>query len=568
MTISEEVSELSTLLNDPNNVLRPAEMVMKPASLGAVRMTRFSFSRSMIRRAFTNQWEIKLMVVDFDELGRGHIIYRILAEEKLFHFVAFTSTIDEALHTDRVIADVWDVTAALVEGEIDNDLLQFLRDEVPKQELSRLDPRVLVLTRGNRSVRFYDYLVERLADGKQPESKKLGDAGYIMRSTAFYGNGKFGMRSFLGFEDQHPLSAPYRAQFLAAWLFREVSYESVEHCAKAKNPNAVSFNDEWSCFFGLGNATGLGLVPWAMKHPGELNSWIAIRELALSNVRFLKGSNQNKQILEEWFDKAYQYFSSLGGGDRWPWMGPDSLAKASLLIHDTFRSLSENDFPFNDLYLWAEKQDIEITELVISILLELDDTDDEVIDSLLTVGSEKKANFNTTVADLKKIIEENYLWLNELNLDETEAKHYWWVMSDNAEEPRRAERSVIDPAHREIPIDISLRINKLLGDLHKADERISAGEFLHSFPEHGIAVKRLLDNSGPYSEPRENVCDFKHLPLNLQRFQLAMYGMDNFSPQSTDWLRVTLFQGAPRVSEIGSKESDKWILPKQPGGLV
>ena len=568
MTISEEVSELSTLLNDPNNVLRPAEMVMKPASLGAVRMTRFSFSRSMIRRAFTNQWEIKLMVVDFDELGRGHIIYRILAEEKLFHFVAFTSTIDEALHTDRVIADVWDVTAALVEGEIDNDLLQFLRDEVPKQELSRLDPRVLVLTRGNRSVRFYDYLVERLADGKQPESKKLGDAGYIMRSTAFYGNGKFGMRSFLGFEDQHPLSAPYRAQFLAAWLFREVSYESVEHCAKAKNPNAVSFNDEWSCFFGLGNATGLGLVPWAMKHPGELNSWIAIRELALSNVRFLKGSNQNKQILEEWFDKAYQYFSSLGGGDRWPWMGPDSLAKATLLIHDTFRSLSENDFPFNDLYLWAEKQDIEITELVISILLELDDTDDEVIDSLLMVGSQKKANFNTTVADLKKIIEENYLWLNELNLDETEAKHYWWVMSDNAEEPRRAERSVIDPAHREIPIDISLRINKLLGDLHKADERISAGEFLHSFPEHGIAIKRLLDNSGPYSEPRENVCDFKHLPLNLQRFQLAMYGMDNFSPQSTDWLRVTLFQGAPRVSEIGSKESDKWILPKQPGGLL
>ena len=132
---------------------------------------------------------------------------------------------------------------ALVEGEMDDDFLRLLKNEVPKQELSRLDPRVLVLTRGNRSVRFYDYLVERLASGKQPESKKLGDAGYIMRSTAFYGNGKFGMRSFLGFEDQHPLSSPYRAQFLAAWLFREVSYKSVEHCAKIKNPNAVGFND-------------------------------------------------------------------------------------------------------------------------------------------------------------------------------------------------------------------------------------------------------------------------------------------------------------------------------------
>ena len=120
MTISEEISELSTLLNDPSTVLRPPETVMKPTNLGAVRMTRFSFSRSLIRRAFLNQWEIKRLVVDFDEFGRGHIIYRILAEGKLFHFVAFTSTIDESLHTDRVIADVWDVTAALVEGEIDD----------------------------------------------------------------------------------------------------------------------------------------------------------------------------------------------------------------------------------------------------------------------------------------------------------------------------------------------------------------------------------------------------------------------------------------------------------------
>ena len=568
MTISEEVSELSTLLDDPNTILRPAEIVMEPTNLGAVRMTRFSFSRSMIRRAFTNNWEINCQVVDFDEFGCGHIIYRILAEGKIFHFVAFTSTIDEALHTDRVIADVWDVTAALVEGEMDDDFLRLLKNEVPKQELSRLDPRVLVLTRGNRSVRFYDYLVERLASGKQPESKKLGDAGYIMRSTAFYGNGKFGMRSFLGFEDQHPLSSPYRAQFLAAWLFREVSYKSVEHCAKIKNPNAVGFNDEWSRFFGLGNATGLGLVPWAMKHPEELNAWIAIRELALSNVRSLAGSTKNKQILEEWIDKAYQYFSLLGGDDRSPWMGPQSLAKATLLTQDTFRSLSGNPFPFDDLYLWAEKQNIEITELVISLLLELDDTRDEVIDELLKVDTEKKSNLNTTVKDIKTIITEKYFWLKELNLDGAEAEHYWWVMSDNAEEPRRAERSIINPAHREIPIDISLRINKLIKDLEITDEKISASEFLHSFPEHGIAIKRILRNSGPYSEPRENVCDFKHLPLNLQRFQLAMYGMDNFSPQSTDWLRVTLFQGAPRVSEIGSDDSDNWILPKQPGGLI
>ena len=249
-------------------------------------------------------------------------------------------------------------------------------------------------------------------------------------------------------------------------------------------------------------------------------------------------------------------------------MGPDSLARATLVIKETFNSLNGNALPFDDLYLWAEKQDTEITELVISLLLELDDTSDEVIDRLLMVDSERKADLNATIEDLKIRIDENYFWLKELNLSEPEARHYWWVMSDNAEEPRRAERSLIEPAHREIPIDISLRIDKLIKDLGTIDKNISVNEFLFSFPEHEIAVKRLLGNFGPYSEPRENVCDFKHLPLNLQRFQLAMYGMDNFSPQSTDWLRVTLFQGAPRVSEIGSNDKDDWILPKQPGGLT
>ena len=43
-----------------------------------------------------------------------------------------------------------------------------------------------------------------------------------------------------------------------------------------------------------------------------------------------------------------------------------------------------------------------------------------------------------------------------------------------------------------------------------------------------------------------------YLPLQIQRFQLAMYGMDEFKPKSTDWLRVTLFQGAPRLERAGA----------------
>ena len=45
-----------------------------------------------------------------------------------------------------------------------------------------------------------------------------------------------------------------------------------------------------------------------------------------------------------------------------------------------------------------------------------------------------------------------------------------------------------------------------------------------------------------------------------------MYGMDNFKAQSTDWVRVTLFQGAPRITELCSDTSDDWVWPQQPKG--
>ena len=52
---------------------------------------------------------------------------------------------------------------------------------------------------------------------------------------------------------------------------------------------------------------------------------------------------------------------------------------------------------------------------------------------------------------------------------------------------------------------------------------------------------------------RTNLLAADFLPLHLQRFQLAVYGMENFNPQSTDWLRVTLFSGAPRIERLGRR---------------
>ena len=81
---------------------------------------------------------------------------------------------------------------------------------------------------------------------------------------------------------------------------------------------------------------------------------------------------------------------------------------------------------------------------------------------------------------------------------------------------------------------------------------------------HEAAVRRVLGSDVPYGEPRDNACGVEFLPLEVQRFQLAMYGLDNFAPKSTDWLRVTLFQGAPRIDELAAPATDEWVWPTAP----
>ena len=43
-----------------------------------------------------------------------------------------------------------------------------LANNTPKQELGRFSATELVLARANKSVRAFDHVVERLADGRQP----------------------------------------------------------------------------------------------------------------------------------------------------------------------------------------------------------------------------------------------------------------------------------------------------------------------------------------------------------------------------------------------------------------
>ena len=538
---------------------------MAPEQLGAHRLTRYCFSRTMLRRATSAGWTVAAPDLNLDPAGRGEVVIRVDAEGYTFHFVAFLSHLAEDEHTDRVVAAQWEITAALVEGDLNDHLMHSLRENVPAQEEGRFDARTLVLTRGNRSVRFYDYLVQQLASGHQPEVSMVADAGYIMRSTAFYGNGKYGMRSWAGYPANHPLGAPYRAQMLCAWLFRETSYVAVEYAARAQGDDkAVGFNAKWRHFFGLGNATGSGVAVYGFKHPHVVNAWNGIRELALANVRAMSGSPERIATIHNWLDRAEAHFSLGSADDATPFLSPQELVPLVREIRAAWIDRAAELLPFDALVQWGEDQHPEVSELVVAILIELDETPDEEVDQLLCVDEHPPFNITITVEETKKLLEDRFSWLAELGMDTPDAGHYWWVISDNTEEPRRTSRAGIPPNGRDIAIDAAGDMWRFQGSLSGRGNEESLASHLSDHPEHLHAATRLLADAGPYGEPRDNCCAADYLPLQIQRFQLAMYGMDNYKPKSTDWLRVTLYQGAPRVFDLDDAPTDDWVFPLHP----
>ena len=545
--------------------IRPAAYAMRPDVLGAARLSRYSFSRTMLRRAVADGWTAGQVHQDLDDEGRGETIYAVDTGTQRFSFVAFTTTIDESAHTDRVIADRWEVAGVLVDGDVDDELLARLRIEVPEQEKGRMDPRILSLTRGNRSVRFFGYLVDELAAGRQPDPDRVGDAGYILRSTAFYANGKFGMRSFAGYPGDHPFRVPYRAQFVAAWMFRELGYDMVEHCARAKGgDSAAGFDGAWRRYFGLGNATGLGLVPYAFKHPRVLDAWVGVREIALADVRERAVSPTDGAVLEGWITKAREHFASGSDDDCTPFLNSQAMVPLLDDVAEAWGRMADGPDPYDALYRWAEDQGPETSEMVVSLLLELHDGDDDLFDLLFLVDEHSSADPTATVGEVRVKLDERFGWLAELNLDEQPADAFWWVVSDNTEEPRRARRDRLAPEGRDVAVDVALRLWRFGESLEgrRADEPVAA--VLADHPEHRAALERLVASDRRYGEPRDNACATSYLPLQIQRFQLAQYGMDELKPKSTDWLRVTLFQGAPRLAELGPDTTDDWVLPARP----
>ena len=205
--------------------------------MGSRYPSRLSFARSMIRTMLREKWKIKRVKFNLDNNGYGCAIYEVLIKKKIYSLVCFSQYLEDKERSDRVIAEKWDTAYTLYNGKVSAKEINRLKRNIPRQESGRSSSKELVLSRANKSVRLFEKVVDLLSRGKQPKIKDINNVGYLLRTTAVYGSGKFGLSDFILTKTITNFNQPFRAEMLAVYIIREFSVQLVEHIAYNKNPN-------------------------------------------------------------------------------------------------------------------------------------------------------------------------------------------------------------------------------------------------------------------------------------------------------------------------------------------
>jgi len=548
------------------SALRPPDQVMRLARMGASHPTRLSFMRVLLRGLKRGGWRAERTEWAVDETGVGHAVYRVKGQGQCYSLVAFAHDLPDHLRSDRVIAEAWDTTFALMDGEPEAADIERLAGNVPKQEAGRVSDRELVLSRANRSGRLWDHVVSRLAEGRQPDPSQIDEVGYLMRTTAVYGSGKFGAADHDAVAGRALMDGPFRVEMLAVWLIRAFVADLAEHMAAIRGGDrAARLDPDLRRTLGIGNATGLGMAPFLVNHPDLLNNWIAARETAIARVRALGHAPPEAQ---DAFAAALAMVRETASG--WRSTDPVQAASWDALRRDLARlshrvaegALSEPN-PWDALLRWSEAAlSLEGQEICAALILE---PHGDLVDDLAeTMGADELSGFRIDGAmrldTLGKLLREGFSWAMDADFAQAEAQARFWYVSEAKLEPRLGERHDEPGAELEQPLDIARAAVALHADLAGQDPRATVADFLLSRPEHRRIVRRIqrLDRA-PYREIRDNLLAADMRPVDMLRCKLAFFGATNFDPRSDRWLRITMYRGAPYPDELHARPEDAWL---------
>ena len=547
-----------------NVKLRDPNVIMKLSRLGSFHQSRLSFLRSFLSEF--KDWQYNRDLFDLDQKGYGTAVYSFKKKDRVYSLICYANKINDDERSDRVIATKWDAAFTLHDGVPLKEDIERLRNEVPKQEVGRLSYKELTLSRANKSVRVFDHVVESLSNGNQPNLGLLEKVGYLYRTTAVYGSGKFGLADRFRIKNREEINGPFRLEMMLVYLVRQFTFDQVNHVAKNKNPNlAVKLDPKICRNLGIGNSTGLGMAPFIVNHPTLLNNWILSREIALKKIREIKiVETKDRDLFKSCVKNSIKNITS------WNTESEYQLNKIKLLLQDVrkFINFIENEFnfqkdhPFNAIYLWLEKETCEeCIEYIVSIMME---PFGEIIQPLVgQMSSEEEKYFNIpterNVEDLRKILENKYSDILKINFDKEESNQKFWFISKNKEEPRLANRFEENGADLEQPLAIARDIKKLYEKLLPVKNNLKINQFLvdNSDLRHVVRRAFIIENF-PYSEIQDNTIGENLVPIDMLRLKLSFFGALKFDPRSDKWLRICMFQGAPLPNELKNYD-EQWV---------
>ncbi|OHY82012.1 hypothetical protein [Marinobacter sp. AC-23] len=555
--------------------LRPASEVMKLERLGSMFASRLSFVRSLMRKMITEHWQIVNTVFDLDSKGHGLAIYRITTPANCYHCVIFSRDLAPEKRSDRVIAEAWDVTFALVEGEAENSLLEQMAANVPLQEAGRQHPRVLVLSRANKSLRNFSQFVAALAAGHQPDPALLTAVGYLYRTTAVYGNGKFGIADFARLERNADFNRPFAAQMLLVYILRQFSVEQLNHLASVQAPEtSVPLHPELQRYLGIGNSTGLGMAPFLINHPQLIQQWVYGRERALARAREKPATAHTHARLHVLMSRALKHLQQTQTEDREQTLRNQKTVCSVAEVIDWLDRTPAHHALYEELISWARGHcSLEAQELINTMLIELYPELVDRLDDQLGCRESMDLKPDMKAWQLRDLINEKFDWALSYREDCPDDNYWFWYRSVEKEEPRLGVRGTESGAEKESALAIGPRISRCYGKLERFlahNPNAIVVDFLLAHPEQKECVRRIQTiGDTPYGEIRANLWHRDMKPMHLLRTKLSFFGASRFDPKSDRWVRITLFQGAPLPWELSNpnlslQQLDDWGFPLEP----
>ncbi|WP_028022020.1 hypothetical protein [Enterovibrio calviensis] len=556
--------EATTALRDPS-------IVMDPLRLGAMHQTRISFVRSLLRKMANEEWTLSTKRWDLESDGLGTAIYELTTPTHTYQLVVFCDAIEDEERNDRVIAEKWDVTFALIKGRVSQKGLDQLRQNVPLQEAGRNSPKVLVLSRANKSVRVFDSLISSLSKGVQPDPIEIAKVGYILRTTAVYGNGKFGIADFETLQDNADFNLSFSAQMCAVYLLRQFSLDWVHFIAAQQGGDtAVTLTPALQRYIGIGNATGLGMAPFLITHPRVVAQWITQREIGFASILALAVDLERLHGVCQLLDKAKIHLCQVTTiNDQQRTLNQHSVSELNdliLRVQDNAESVAR----WAEVYALCAECSFETQEIFFSCIIELHPEQVDVLVDDMNCDPSLSLTPGVTVSEMMSLIETRYQWAINIDFSAPDNQYWFWYRSVDKEEPRLAVRGDEPGEENELALDIARQVSRLYSSLQDSDGNGSLAQFLLIHPKLRTIARRVWTMGNvPMGDIQINALAHDMLPIHLLRCKLSMFGATKFDPRSDRWVRVTLFQGAPLFADLASDhEEESWLFPLLPNTVA